>query len=130
MIKEIPFVMLLVLGMLQRFPFERLLSAKMLGAGSWRRFTTILFPFLTPVVHTSFIILFLYSFGAYDIPALLSESRPQMLPITVYNIFFNSDLSQRPKAMAILTVMFIFAAVFVAIYSFAAGKIDRTTRKI
>lgn len=128
--KEMPFVMLLVFGVLQRIPEQMIRTAQMLGAGSLGVFTRIVLPQLVPIIHTSFIILFLYSFGAFDIPFLIGSSRPQMLSVFVFDRYFRGDLADRPTAMATLVLMFLFAAVFVVIYSRVAQHIEGRTRKL
>ncbi|MBT3271599.1 MAG: ABC transporter permease subunit [Spirochaetales bacterium] len=115
--KEIPFVILMTLSVYKRIDERLIVSAVMLGAKRITVFRRIVLPFVLPVMSTSFIILFLYAFGGFDIPFLLSESRPQMVSIFVYNTYFKRDLVRRPEAMAALVIMFIFAVVFIAIYS-------------
>jgi putative spermidine/putrescine transport system permease protein len=128
--KETPFVMLLVISILKRFDYRQIETAKMLGASRATVFFKIVLPFLLPIINTSFIILFLYSFGAFDIPFMLGESYPGMLSIQVYNLYFKRDLSNRPQAMAILVVMFLFSLVFIYLYSRIAKHIDMRSRKI
>ncbi|MFO7783071.1 MAG: hypothetical protein ACQET7_03040 [Thermodesulfobacteriota bacterium] len=81
-------------------------------------------------MHTAFIILFLYSFGAFDIPFVLSESRPGMLSIRVYNLYFKRDLARRPEAMAILVILFCFAALFIMAYSLVVRRLESSERKV
>ena len=128
--KEIPFVILLVSSVLKSFDYRRILTAHMLGASRITVFFKIVFPFLLPVVNTSFIILFLYSFGAFDIPFMLGESHPGMLSIQVFNLYFKRDLVNRPSAMAILVVMFIFSLIFIYLYTKISSKLDMKSRKI
>ncbi|HCY87792.1 MAG TPA: ABC transporter permease [Desulfobacteraceae bacterium] len=129
-LKGAPFAMLLALALLARFDIRQIQTAAMLGASGIRIFFTIVLPRLAPALHTGFIILFLYSFGAFDIPYILSESRPGMLSIHVYNIYFKHDLARRPEAMAILTLMFAFAVVFIIAYSRAVSRLENGVRKL
>jgi putative spermidine/putrescine transport system permease protein len=129
-LKGAPFAMLLVLALLARFDRRQIQTATMLGASGIRIFFAIVLPRLAPAVHTAFIILFLYSFGAFDIPYILSESRPGMLSIHVYNLYFKHDLARRPEAMAILTVMFAFAVLFIAAYSRIVRRLENGVRKL
>jgi putative spermidine/putrescine transport system permease protein len=85
---------------------------------------------MAPAMHTSFIILFLYGFGAFDIPFILGESRPGMLSIHVYNLYFKHDLVRRPEAMAILTLMFLFAVIFIIAYAKIVQRLDNGVRKL
>lgn len=128
--KEIPFVVLMVSAILIKFDPRYVHAADMLGARRSYTFYRVILPFLLPIVHTTFIILFLYSFGAFDIPYLLSESDPQMLSIYVYNLYFKRDLMNRPYAMAVLVFMFLFAAFFIVLYMKLVEKIDIRVRKL
>lgn len=128
--KGVPFVMLLVLALLARFDRRQLATARMLGAGWWQTARYVLYPHLRPATHTSFIILFLYSFGAFDIPFILGESRPGMLSIAVFNRYFKSPLDKRPEAMAMLVIMFLFAATFIVLYGRIVRHIDNAARKL
>lgn len=129
-LKGIPFAMLLVMALLVRFDARQIETAEMLGASRTRIFFRIVLPRVAPAVHTAFIILFLYSFGAFDIPFVLSESRPGMLSIHVYNMYFKRDLADRPEAMAILVIMFCFAVLFIVAYSMAVRRLESAERKI
>jgi putative spermidine/putrescine transport system permease protein len=128
--KEVPFVMLLVTAVLKRFDERQIQTARMFGAGRLTVFTRVVLPSLLPVIHTSFIILFLYSFGAFDIPFMIGESHPGMLSVQVYNLYFKRDIANRPHVMAILVVMFAFSLVFIYLYSRVSSKIDVSIRKL
>ncbi len=128
--KGTPFAMLLVLTMLIRFDRRIIQTAVMLGASRTRTFISIVLPRVFPAVHTSFIILFLYSFGAFDIPALLSESRPGMLSINVFNLYFKKELTDRPEAMAVLVIMFLFAVLFILMYTKVVTRLESGERKV
>ena len=129
-LKGTPFAMILVMALLARFDVRQVQTAAMLGASGTRTFFSIVLPRLAPAMHTAFIILFLYSFGAFDIPYILSESRPGMLSIHVYNLYFKHDLTRRPEAMAILTIMFGFAVLFIIAYSKVVRRLENGVRKI
>lgn len=128
--KEIPFVVLMELAVLKQIPDDRLTTAKMLGAGSFRTYFKVVLPHLRPVINTVFIILFLYSLGAFDIPFILGMSKPSMLSIRVYRLYFESDLVNRPLVMARLTLMFLFSLGFILIYSRSARKLEKEVRKV
>lgn len=129
-LKGTPFAMLLVMALLIRFDARQIQTAAMLGASGPRIFFTIVMPRLAPAMHSGFIILFLYSFGAFDIPYILSESRPGMLSIHVYNLYFKHDLTRRPEAMAILVIMFCFSVLFIIAYSKVVSRLENGIRKL
>ena len=129
-LKEIPFVMVLVFGILSKLDPRMIETAGMLGAGKLTIFFRLVVPFIMPVLNTSFIILFIYSFGAFDLPYVLGDSYPGMLSLRVYEYYFQRDLYYRPVAMAILSIMFIFSIFFVALYSRLVGRLSDDLRKI
>ena len=128
--KEVPFVMLMVMGILMKLDPRHLITARMLGASRARSFIHIVVPFLLPVINTTYIFLFLYAFGAFDIPFLLSESRPEMLSIYVYNLYFKRDLINRPYAMSVLLVMLLFSGLFILVYTRLASRLEAGERKL
>ena len=114
--KEAPFAALLVVSVLTKLNYEYVHTARMLGAGRWMTFRSVVYPHIAPVVDTSFIILFLYTLGAFDIPFIIGGSSPRMLSITVYNLYFRRDLAVRPQALALLTLLFLFSMLFVVLF--------------
>lgn len=130
MFKGLPYAMLMTLAVLSGFDTRQLDTARMLGAGPWHAFRRITLPRLLPAMHGAFIILFLYALGAFDIPYMLGESRPGMLSMHVYDIYFQKDLRYRPQAMAILVLMFLFTALFTVLYNALARRMDERGRKL
>lgn len=128
--KEIPFVVILAHAVLKRLDPRLVETAHMLGAGRAHVFLQVVLPHMRPALNTSFIILFLFSFGAFDIPFLLGRSSPGMLPVEVYNLYFRRDLSHRPEAMALLVCMFLFALGFVSLYTRIASRLEQGDRKL
>ena len=113
--KETPFAMLMCLSVLSKIPDQMIQSAEMLGASAARILFQVILPQLRSILYITFTILFLYSFGAFDIPYLLGGSRPMMLSVYIFNLYFKNDLSKRPLAMAALTVTALFAVLFIII---------------
>lgn len=128
--KEAPFVIILALAVLKRMDKRLVQTATMLGAGQVAIFLRIALPHMLPALHTAGIILFLYGFGAFDIPFLLGDSSPGMLSIEAYNLYFQRDLTNRPVAMAILVCMFFFSLAFIAVYTRLAARLSGRERKL
>ncbi len=116
-IKEAPFVMLLAFGVLARVPRRLHTTAKLLGAGESRIFFTIMVPHMAPIINQAAIILFLYTFGAFEIPYLLGASKPQMLPVYVFSRYFHGSWEDRTTAMAALVVLGLVALILVVVYT-------------
>lgn len=128
--KEVPFVILMELSVLHQIPNDRLITARMLGAGSLQIYFKVILPQLIPVINSTFIILFLYSLGAFDIPFILGMSKPSMLSIRIYQLYFESDLVNRPLVMARLSLMFLFSLGFILIYLKSSKKLGKKIGQI
>lgn len=108
--KEIPFIGLVVLAVLKGVGPEYEEVAQTLGASPWQRFRYILLPLLMPGLITTGIIVFAFVFGSFEIPLLLGQRYPNVLPVTAYRTYIDPDLNQRPEAMAmgiVITVIVI-----------------------
>ncbi len=129
-LKSAPFVALLVYAVLRRFDRRQVETARMLGAGPVLRFRALLLPVIRPPAGAAGLIVFLFSFGAFDLPFLLGTSRPPMLAIDVFNRYWYRSLEARPAAMASLVVMFVVSLVFVLVYFRVAGAQKRGVRHV
>lgn len=109
--KEAPFIGLVVLAVLKGVGQEYEEMAQTLGANGWQRFRYVLLPLIMPGVTVTAIIVFAYVFGSFEIPLLLGQRYPNVLPVTAYRAYVDPDLQRRPEAMAmgmIITVIVIF----------------------
>jgi putative spermidine/putrescine transport system permease protein len=114
--KECSFVTLMAMSVLVKFDRRYLETARQLGAGRMRIFFLVVLPQLREILVTTFLILFIYSFGAFEIPYILGTANPGMLSLQVYNYYFMHDLSERPVAMALLVIMFLICALLAVVY--------------
>lgn len=128
--KETPFVMVMVYAILSRFDRRLIDTAGMLGASTLRSFFTLILPFIMPVLNTTFIILFIFSFGGFDLPFVLGDSYPGMITIRIYEYFFQKDMAMRPVAMAMLTLVFTFSLIFIFTYLKFSSRLERGVRKL
>lgn len=109
--KEVPFIGLVVLAVLQGVGQEYEEIAQTLGANRWQRFRYVLLPLIMPGLVTTGIIVFAFVFGSFEIPLLLGQRYPNVLPVTAYRTYVDPDLNQRPVAMAmgmVITVIIVF----------------------
>jgi putative spermidine/putrescine transport system permease protein len=114
--KETPFVALVVLAALRGVAGELEEVACTLGANVWQRFWYVVFPAIAPAVIGASLIVFAFSFGAFEVPFLLGKSYPAILPVTAYNEYRDIDLASRPAAMAINVLLALITALFAALY--------------
>lgn len=129
-LKEVPFLMVLVLAALAQLDPRLLVTARNLGAGAVQRFRTILFPHCFGSLQTGFIITFLYSLGAYEIPFLVGESKPSMVSLRVVSALFHRDVAEHPRARAFLVLLFLFCLAILFLYLKSTSRIGAAGRKL
>lgn len=113
--KEIPFITLMILSVLRRSGVELLEVGRTLKAGRWQRFRYITLPTISPSLGAACLIVFAYTFGAFEVPFLLGQTYPIMLPVWAYKNYSDVDLLARPEGIA--TGLIIAAIIVVAIVS-------------
>lgn len=128
--KETPFVILMVYAMLARFDKRQESVARMLGAGWWRIFFTLVLPFILPAINTTLLILFVFTLGGFDLPFVIGDSYPGMISLRVYEVFFHRDLIERPLAMAMLSLLLLFSLGFIVLYLRLSKRLAREVRKL
>ena len=111
--KEIPFITLMILSVLRRSGTELLEVGRTLKAGRWQRFRYITLPTIFPSLGAACLIVFAYTFGAFEVPFLLGRTYPMMLPVWAYKNYSDVDLLARPEGIA--TGLIIAGTIVVAI---------------
>lgn len=114
--KEVPFIALVVLAALRGVASELEEVARTLGAGSWQRFWYVVFPVISPSVVAASLLVFAFTFGAFEVPYLLGKSYPTTLPVMAYDEYREIDLSARPAAMAINVLIAVITGAIAALY--------------
>ncbi len=114
--KEVPFIGLVVLAILQSVgpQFEEL--ARTLGANAWQRFWYVLMPLILPGILSTSIIVFAFVFASYEIPLLLGVRFPTTLPVWAFQNYQDPDLALRPQAMAVSVVLAVIAVILLVAY--------------
>ena len=115
--KEVPFITVIILATLQALGDDFETVARTLGATRWQAFRHVLLPQIMPAVLAASAVVFAFTFGAYEIPALLGASQPQTLPVMAYRGFTDVDLAARPQAMALAVLIAGVSAIMIALYT-------------
>jgi putative spermidine/putrescine transport system permease protein len=123
--KEVPFVALVVLAALRGVAGELEDVARTLGANTWQRFWYVVFPVISPGIVAASLLVFAFTFGAFEVPYLLGRTYPTILPVMAYNEYKDVELSARPVAMAINVLISLFTAIFAALYLRLARDLGR-----
>lgn len=114
--KETPFIALVVLASLRGVAGELEEVARTLGANAFQRFWYVIFPVISPGIVAASLIVFAFTFGAFEVPYLLGQSYPTILPVMAYEEYRDIDLTARPVAMAINVLIAVITALFAAAY--------------
>lgn len=114
--KQVPFVGLIALAVLQSIGEDYEELARSLGASSWQRFRHVLLPLMLPGLIPGSIIIFAFVFGSFEVPYLMGESFPTMLSVLSYRLYIDTNLSLRPQAMAVSVTIAMVVLILVAIY--------------
>lgn len=120
--KEIPFLLLIVLAVLRSQGGAYAAVAATLGAGPWQRLRRVTLPLVWPGLAAGSLLVFAYTFGAYEVPALLGVRYPRALAVLALDYFLNPDLHRRAEGMAICMIM----ALAVVGLAGLARALDRT----
>jgi putative spermidine/putrescine transport system permease protein len=121
--KGIPFIAFMTFSILKNFSDNLESVAMNLGASKSQAFFNILLPLSMPTIISSFIIIFAFSFGSFEVPYLIGPTTPRALPVEAYIRYSSSDLTQRPYAMAINVILTTFSFVLLIIYNKLLKKI-------
>ena len=123
--KEIPFITLMLLAVLRNAGRDLIDVGRTLKAGAWQRFRHITLPTIFPALGAASLIVFAYTFGAFEVPYLLGRTYPMTLPVRAYKHYSDIDLMARPEGIA--TGLLI--AVVVALAVVTAQALTRAARR-
>ena len=114
--KEVPFIGVIVLAILLSVGEDYESVARSLGASRWQAFRHVTLPLVMPGVVSASIIVFAFTFGAFEIPFLLGRTSPVALPVLAFRSYTNVDLAARPEAMAMAMVITFLSMLLISAY--------------
>lgn len=126
--KEIPFVALTTYAILSRISEQYANVAYNLGANKRQVFIYVLLPLIAPAVFSSFIIIFAFSFGAYEVPLLLGPTQPKALAVQAFIEYSHPDLQNRPYAMVVNMLITAIALLLTWFYYLAFERVTKISR--
>ncbi|KNF07260.1 ABC-type spermidine/putrescine transport system, permease component II [Gottschalkia purinilytica] len=126
--KEIPFIGMVVYSVLNNMNNKFSDVAKTLGANRRQVFFKVTLPLIMPSIVTSFILVFAFSFGAFEVPFLLGPTNPKALPVKAYIEYSNPDLKHRPYTMVINMILTFVSLILVWGYNKAFKVISKYNR--
>jgi putative spermidine/putrescine transport system permease protein len=114
--KAIPFTAIIVLAVLQSVGEDYEDVARTLGANQWQRLWNVIIPLVMPGLLRASILVFAFTFGAFEIPFLLGQRYPSALPVLAYRSYHDVDLNARPEAMAMSMIIAALITVLILVY--------------
>lgn len=114
--KETPFIGVVLLSLLHALGPDYEDVARSLGASRWQRFRYVLLPLLLPGLLSTSVIVFAFSFGAFEVPFFLGVAFPQALPVLAYKSYADVDLNARPAAMAMSMIIAVLVTALALLY--------------
>ena len=99
--KEVPFITFMLLSVLTNLGPELNEAGATLRASKLQRFRYITLPIIGPSLGAACLIVFAFTFGAFEVPYLLGKTYPISLPVWAYKNYSDIDLLARPEGIAI-----------------------------
>lgn len=99
--KEIPFITFMLLAVLKNIGPELMEVGSTLNASPLQRLRYITLPLIGPSLGGGCLIVFAFTFGAFEVPYLLGQTYPMALPVWAYKSYSDIDLVARPEGIAI-----------------------------
>lgn len=125
--KEAPFIAIVALAAMSQHVVDLENAARTLGAGAWRRFTAVTLPMIAPPVAAASLLVMAFAAASYEVPRLLGRPFPATLPVVAFERFRDSDLTVRPQAMVIATVLAVLTLTLAAAYLTLVSRLSRRT---
>ena len=123
--KEVPFVGVIVLAVLQSLGVDYEDLARSLGANRWQRFRYVILPLVMPGLLSGSILVFAFTFGSFEVPAILGVRFPRTLTVTAVRFFRDPDLNSRTEGMAISIIISIIVFFLVLGYMLLSRRTIR-----
>lgn len=114
--KEIPFIIYFVIALMANINDKLGEAARNLGAGQWTIFYKVTLPLCKNTIFSGFLIIFVFTLGAYEIPLILGSTIPKALPVLAYQHYIHPALEHRPYAMALNGLIIMISLISTFIY--------------
>ena len=116
---NIPFATMLLAAALSRIQDAYVESAEDAGAGRWKILTTMILPLTYRDLFVAATFVFMSNISSFTTPYLMGGNNPQMMGISLYNLFNNMHYE---KAAALSVIMFLFSIVSALVYVYTNMK--------
>lgn len=111
--KEAPFITIMLLAAYTPAVRDLETAVRTLGAGRTHRLRHVTLPLLAPALTEACLLVFAFTFAAYEVPALLGATVPRALPVEAVEFHRSVELDDRPAALALAVVIGLVIALAV-----------------
>jgi spermidine/putrescine transport system permease protein len=119
---SLPYTILTIMPLLERFSVSLEEAARDLGAGTWQTFRRVTLPLLLPALISAFLIAFTLSFDEYAIASFLAGTSP------TWPVYLFAQLrvpSQLPQLLAVSSVVLVASILVVLAAEIARRRVER-----
>ncbi|MFL1469904.1 ABC transporter permease [Paraclostridium bifermentans] len=123
--KGMPFIAITVYNILKSLDVKLEDVALNLGANKFQVLKLVIMPQIMPTIFSSFIVIFAFSFGSFEVPYLIGATNPKALPVNAYINYINTDLAQRPLSMAMNSILTGISFILLILYNLIFTKLKK-----
>lgn len=124
LIKEIPFLVIVLLAAWSPEVGRREEAAALLGARPWQQVRWVIWPAVRRPLLIGSLIVAAFVFGSFEVPLVVGPSYPVTLPVLALQAATSAELDGRAQAAAILLVAAIGSLILAAFAARSAKGID------
>lgn len=123
--KGMPFIAITVYNILKSLDVKLEDVALNLGANKFQVLKLVIMPQIMTTILSSFIVIFAFSFGSFEVPYLIGATNPKALPVNAYINYINTDLAQRPLSMAMNSILTGISFILLILYNLIFTKLKK-----
>jgi ABC-type spermidine/putrescine transport system permease subunit I len=124
----LPFMVLPIYAVVERFPFHLVEAGKDLGGDDWSVFWEVVFPLTLPGVVVGWILVFIPSIGAFITPNLLGGTQGYMIGNYINSQFTEAGGSWTVGAGSSMVMMLVVSVALLLYVRFASDRPAHTPR--
>jgi len=121
--KQIAFSFLVIYSVMLGISPEYEEAAKVFGSSNWQLLRYVYIPLMMPGIINASLLVFTFNFASFATPFILGKTYPNTLPVIAYLSYRNAEISQRPYAMAMSTIIALISALILFLYIKIGQKI-------
>jgi arabinogalactan oligomer/maltooligosaccharide transport system permease protein len=126
----VPFMMVIILGGLQSISKSYYEAAEIDGASGWKRFRSVTFPLLQPVLTPAIILGTIWTFNLFNVPFLINQYELETSDILVTALFraafeYNRYGFAAAFALVIFVILFVFSVLYIKLTGGLKGVYER-----